>query len=40
MSKREQKIFQKIGQAVVCGAIWLGFVLIIFHGFMNATTLN
>jgi hypothetical protein len=40
MSKREQKIFQKIGQAVVCGSIWISFVYIIFYGLMNATTLN
>lgn len=40
MSKREQKIFAKIGQAVVCGLIWIGFVYFIFHGLMNATTLN
>ncbi len=40
MSKREEKIFSKIGQVVVCGAIWISFVLIIFHGLMNATTLN
>ena len=40
MSKREQKIFAKIGQAVVCGAIWLGFVFTLTYGLMNATTLN
>ena len=40
MSKREQKIFQKIGQAVVYGTIWLIFWGTLFYGFMNATTLN
>ena len=40
MSKREQKIYQIIGQAVVYGTIWLSFVGIIVYGFMNATTLN
>lgn len=40
MSKREQKIFAKIGQAVVCGVIWLSFVFMLTYGLMNATTLN
>lgn len=40
MSKREQKIFAKIGQAVVCGAIYFSFIGILMYGFMNATTLN
>ena len=40
MSKREQKIFSKIGQAVVYGAIFFSYVGILLYGFMNATTLN
>ena len=40
MSKREQKIYQLIGQAVVYGSIWLSFVGLFIYGFMNATTLN
>ena len=40
MSKREQKIFSKIGQAVVYGSIWISFVVILTYGLMNATTLN
>lgn len=40
MSKREQKIYQIIGQAVVYGAIWISFVFILTYGLMNATTLN
>lgn len=40
MSKREQKIFARIGQAVVCGAIWISFVFTLTYGLMNATTLN
>ena len=40
MSKREQKIFAKIGQAVVCGTIWILFWGTLFYGLMNATTLN
>ena len=40
MSKREQKIFQIIGQAVVCGTIYLSFIGILMYGFINATTLN
>jgi hypothetical protein len=40
MSKREQKIFELIGRAVVYGSIWLSFVGIFVYGFINATTLN
>lgn len=40
MSKKEQKIFAKIGQAVVCGTIWIIFFGTLFYGLMNATTLN
>ena len=40
MSKREQKIYQLIGQAVVYGTIWLLFWGTLFYGLMNATTLN
>ena len=40
MSKREQKMFQKIGQAVVYGSIWISFVFIFTYGLINATTLN
>lgn len=40
MSKREQKIFQIIGQAVVYGTIYLSFISILMYGFINATTLN
>ena len=40
MSKREQKIFNLIGQAVVCGSIWISFVSMLVYGLMNATTLN
>lgn len=40
MSKREQKIFQKIGQAVVYGTIYFSFIGILMYGFINATTLN
>lgn len=40
MRKKEQKMFQKIGQAVVYGSIWISFVLIFTYGLMNATTLN
>ena len=37
---KRQKIFELIGKAVVCRAIWLSFVGILVYGFMNATTLN
>lgn len=40
MSKREQKIYQIIGQAAVCGLIWISFVFTLTYGLMNATTLN
>jgi hypothetical protein len=40
MSKREQKIFQKIGQAVVCSTIFFSFVFTLAYGLINATTLN
>jgi hypothetical protein len=40
MSKREQKIFEKIGQAVICSAIFLSFFGTLFYGLINATTLN
>lgn len=40
MSKKEQKIFAKIGQAVVCGTIWISFVFTLTYGLINATTLN
>lgn len=40
MSKREQKIFAKIGQAVVYSTIYLSFIGILMYGFINATTLN
>ena len=40
MSKREQKIFEKIGHAIVYGSICLIFWGTLFYGLMNATTLN
>ena len=40
MSKREQKIYQFIGQVVVYGSIFLFYVGIFIYGFMHATTLN
>ena len=40
MSKREQKIYQLIGQAVVCSTIFFSYVGILVYGLMNATTLN
>ena len=40
MSKREQKIYQIIGQATAMILFSIPFGLILAYGFMNATTLN
>ena len=40
MSKREQKIFQIIGQVVVCGTIYLSFIGMFVYGVIHCTILN
>lgn len=40
MSKREQKIYQLIGQATVMILLGATFGLLMFYGLINATTLN